>query len=719
MADPAGEEAEPDPLDALFRPRSVAVVGASATPGSFGSALLRGVTAGGYTGTVYPVNPGRAEIGGMACWPSLADLPARPDCALLAVADERLPAALAAVADAEIPASVVFAGMPAPLPDGTPLPERLREIARAGNVALLGGNAMGFFNYRDGLFAAGYPPAERNPAGGIAIVSHSGSAFSALANARRGLRLGWAMSPGQELVVSVADCLRFVLRQPGTRVVGLFLETVRDPAGFAAALDEAAARHIPVVALKIGRSERGLEMARAHSGALAGSDAAFGAFCERHGVLRVRTLDELADTLELLAAPKRPAGGGLALASDSGGERAMIVDLAADLGLEWAPLAAETESALAAVLDPGLEPANPLDLWGSGRNWEASCDAALRALAADPNVGLLLFAVDLIGGSRLLEGYAGVAERAAASLGVPFGVLGNLGSTVDRAVAARLRDAGIPVLLGTETGLAAARHALAWRPRSHAPTVAALPPGLVEQWSEPLMAANGEPLDEVAGKALVAALGVPVVPERLAESREDALSAAADLGWPVAIKTAVPGIAHKSDRGGVRLGLANADAAGAAWDDLAARFGPRVVVQRQVRTYGAVELLLGLTVDPQFGPLLAVGLGGVWVEALGDVAHALAPVDEAAALDLLGRLRGARLLDGFRGAAPVDRAAIASAIAAFSRLAAFAPWLEAAEVNPLIAGHDGAVAVDALVIPRRPEPGCDDGRLLPNRPGLA
>lgn len=708
MVDPAGAAAAPDPLDPLFRPRAVAVVGASGTPGSFGQALLLGVIAGGFRGTVYPVNPARAEIDGLPCWPALADLPERPDCALLAVADERLPSALAAVVDAGIPAAVAFGGMPAPLPDGTPLPDRLREIARAGNVALLGGNAMGFFNYRDGLFAAGYPPAERNPPGGIAIVSHSGSAFSALANARRGLRFGWAISPGQELVVSVADCLRFVVRQPGTRVVGLFLEAIRDPAGFAAALDDAAARHIPVAVLKVGRSERGGEMARAHSGALAGSDAAFGAFCERHGVLLVRTLDELADTLELLAAPKRPTGGGLALASDSGGERAMIVDLAADLGIAWAPLAPETEAALAAVLDPGLEPANPLDLWGSGRDWEASYDAALRILAADPAVGLLLFAVDLIGGSRLLEGYAGVAERAAAALDVPFAVLGNLGSTVDPAVAARLRNAGIPVLLGTGTGLVAARHALAWRPTPAAPEPSPLAPELVETWRSRLEAANGEPLDEVAGKKLLAAAGVPVVPERLACSRGDALAAAADLGWPVAMKTAFPGIAHKSDRGGVLLGLADQAAVGAAWDDLAARFGPRVVVQQQIRSAHAVELLLGLTVDPQFGPLLAVGLGGVWVEALGDVAHALAPVDAATAHRLLARLRGVRLLDGFRGAPPVDRDAVAAAIAAFSRLAVLAPWLEAVEANPLIAGPDGVIAVDALVIPRRTRIGAAD-----------
>jgi acyl-CoA synthetase (NDP forming) len=686
-------------LDALFRPRSVAVVGASATPGSFGHALVRGVAAGGFSGAVYLVNPGRTEIAGLPCWPALADLPACPDCALLAVADAKLEAALEAVVASGIPAAVVFGGMPDPTVDGPPLPARLRAIAAAGGVTLLGGNAMGFFNYGDGLFASGYQPTEREPPGGVAIVSHSGSAFSALANARRGLRPCWAISPGQELVVSVADCIRFLVRQPETRVVGLFLETVRDPAGFAAALAEASAREIPMVALKVGRTERGRELALAHSGALAGSDAAFAAFCDRHGVHRVRTLDELANTLELLAAPHRPRGGRLALAGDSGGERALIVDLAADLGVDWAALAPETTAALVSVLEPGLEPANPLDLWGSGRDWEAVYDAALAALAADPEVGLLLFAVDLISGSRLLEGYVGVAERAA-DLGTPFAVMGNLGSTVDPAAAARLRARGIPVLLGTENGLAAAAHALA--PRPAVPVVEPLPAAFVERWAARLEASAGAALSpELAGE-LLADLGVPMAPQRIAATASEAVAAAADLGWPVVMKTSASEIAHKSDGGGVLLGIADEAGARAGWATLTERFGPPVLVQRQVTTTGgAVELLLGLTIDPQFGPLLAVGLGGVWVEALGDVAHALAPVDEPIALALLVRLRGARLLDGFRGAEPTDRAAAARAIAAFSRLAALAPWLDAAEVNPLIVGPNGAVAVDALVIPKR------------------
>jgi acetate---CoA ligase (ADP-forming) len=715
-------------LDRLLRARSVAVVGASATPGTFGNALLRQLIRGEYTGTVYPVNPGRADIDGIRCYPSLADLPEPVDCALLAVADERLEEALRAVGEAGIPSAVVFGALavaasphPNPAPMGMeegictgetgsgpgeqveralPLPDRLRSIATEGEIALLGGNAMGFYNTVDRLFVSGYPPAEPLPEGRIAFISHSGSTFSAFANNRRGLCFSYLISPGQELILTAADYLRFALAQPETRVVALFLEAVRDPEGFVAALAEAARLAIPVVALKVGRSERGRAMALAHSGALAGSDAAFRALCERWGVIQCRSLDEMADTLELLAAPRRPRAGGLALAGDSGGERALIVDRAAELGVPWASLADQTLETIGAALDPGLEAANPLDLWGSGRDWQRVYETCLAAMACDPATGIAVLAVDLVVGSRLVPGYLEAVERVFAETETPLAVLGNLASAIDPHAAARLRERGIPVLMGTDTGLAALGHALSWRPASPPASLAVETGEHASRWLAAL-AGRSKPLDEVEAKRLLADWGIPVVAERLVESKEEAIAAARALGWPVVLKTAAPWLLHKSDVGGVILDLEAEATVANAYAHILDRFGPLAVVQRQVSTKDRVEMFLGMTVDPQFGPLIGVGLGGIWVEVLHDVVSALAPIDQEAAAAMLARLRGASLLRGARGAPAVDLDALSDVIAAFSRMAAaLGPVVDQIDVNPLLAGPEGVVAVDALIVPR-------------------
>jgi acyl-CoA synthetase (NDP forming) len=686
-------------LEPLLRARSLAVVGASAKRGTFGHALLRQALDSGYTGDVFAVNPGRAEIDGVRCYPSLADLPGRVECAVLAVADERLEEALTSVVTFGIPAAVIFGAIPVP-GLAKSLPERLQGIARDAGIALLGGNCMGFYNYRDRLLVSGYPVFDRSPAGGIAIVSHSGSSFSALANSGRGLRFSYLISPGQELALTAADCLRFLVEQEETGVVGLFLETVRDPAGFVAALEAAAQREVPIVALKVGRSDRGRAMALAHSGAMAGSDEAFAALCERWGVIQVRSLDEMADALELLAAPRRPRRGGLALAGDSGGERALIVDRAAELEMPWAALCEETLATIGGVLEPGLAAANPLDLWGSGKDWQRIYETCLTAMAQDTASGITVLAVDLVPGSRLAPDYVEIVLRVQAATAAPMAVLGNMSTTIDRTLASRLRAGGVPVLMGTETGLAALRHALTWIPAHPREPMPRADEELACR-SRELLTAQAGPLDEVEAKRLLDVWGIPVVAERLVETERQALAAARELGWPVVLKTASPGLMHKSDAGGVLLGLGDEDAVKTGFAPLHQRFKSSVVVQQQIALVDKIELFLGMTVDPQFGPLLSMGLGGIWVEVLRDTVVALPPIDCETAERLMCRLRGAPLLFGLRGRPAVDIQALTAAIVAFSRMAAaLGPDLAEVDVNPLLAGPNGVIAVDALIVPR-------------------
>ncbi|HJU03365.1 MAG TPA: CoA-binding protein, partial [Actinomycetes bacterium] len=420
------------PLAPLLEPRSLAVVGASARPGSFGDQLVAQLLAGGYQGAVHLVNPRYTEVAGRPCLPSLADLPEPVDLAVLAVPNAALEAQLTAAAAAGIPAAVIFAscvdpsgGQQAPLrtpPNravaSPPLVERLAAIARDAGMVVCGGNGMGFFNLEQRLRVCGYPePAELEP-GPVAVVSHSGSVFSALLHNRRGLRFNLVVSAGNELVTSAAAYLDHALDLPGTRVAALFLETVREPAAFRAALAKAADREIPVVALKVGRAPAARAMVAAHSGALAGEEGAYQALFDAYGVAQVATLDELADTCELLAG-RRAVPGGLAAIHDSGGERAHLLDVAERVGVGFAAISQETRQRLAAVLEPGLPATNPLDAWGTGNDADQIFAACIAALLEDPATGALALNLDLTTEPTPETSYTGLAVTAFASTAKP------------------------------------------------------------------------------------------------------------------------------------------------------------------------------------------------------------------------------------------------------------------------------------------------------------
>ena len=692
----------------------MAVVGASPRPGSFGEELMVQLVRGGFDGAIYPVNPHYREVLGVPCRPRIAELPEPVDLAILGVGNGRLEEQLAAAAAAGAGAAVLFTSCHEPPRQGVPtLAERLRRIAVDAGMVLCGGNGMGFLNLERRLRACGYSqPLDLVP-GGLAFLTHSGSAFSALLHNDRGLACNLAISCGQELTTTMAAYLDYVVDLPSTRVVALFVEAARDPDALRAALAKAAARDLPVVALKVGRSGQARVMVAAHSGALAGEDGAWQALFDAYGVLRVRTMDELADTCELLLAGRAAGPGGLGAVLDSGGERAHLVDLADEAGVGLPPVGAATERRLAAVLDPGLLPGNPVDAWGSSRDAEQVLAECLDALADDPATAAVAFCVDLTTEALPGDGYVRVAAGAAGHTTKPVAILANLASAVDRREAALARAAGVPVLEGTATGLAAFAHLLARRDTRAArdvpdPPPPGPPPHVRARWRARLAAApaGGAPLSELDGLALLADYGIGVTPAIAVASADEAVTAAARLGWPVALKTASPGAVHKSDVGGVRLGLAGEAAVRAAWAELAAALGPAMLVAAMAPP--GVELALGVVRDPQFGPLVMVAAGGVLVELLRDRRFGLAPLGSRAARAMLDRLAVRPLLDGVRGARPADLDAVADTVARLSVLAAdLGQGLDALDVNPLIAGPDGCLAVDALVLPV--------GQLVPGR----
>lgn len=704
----AVERAARQDLAPMLRARSIAVVGAS-QPDRFGGKLCRNLLGFGYSGALHFVNPRYERLFDRPCHASLRDLPERPDCALLAVPNARLLDTLREAASCGIPSAVIFAnawsdsGLPGPS-----LQDRLAEVARSSGMAVCGPNCMGFVSLAERIAVSGYDTNPATPAGHVALVSHSGSVWDALLQNRRGVAWSYIVSPGNEMVTTVADYMHFALGDPRTRAIGVFLETVRDPDGFLDALELAARRDVPVVVLKTGRTARGAELALAHSGALAGEDAAYEAVFERYGVRRARSIDELMDALELFATGMRPAGSRVSALLDSGGQRSLLVDLAAAEGIEFAPIGDATKARLDEVLEPGLDATNPLDAWGTGNGSDEIYAESLLALDADPATDLCLFAVDLYPIDDATAAYPKIAASVKDRLTKPLVWLSHASATTSDAQAGALRGMGIPVLLGTETGLRAVRHLVEYarfqreragrfRPERAEPEPRRVPrpSNLSELQGE--LAAAGEALDEHASKRLLRAWGLPVTREQLALCLDDALVAAGRLGYPVVLKTA-SGERHKSDRGGVRLDLADADELAAAYREIERSLGPRVLVQEQVPP--GVELLLGVVSDPQFGPMLTIGTGGIFVEILADLRWLLLPASEADIEAALDALRGAPLLRGARGRAPVDRGAVVRAVQGLAALALdLGDRIAAIDVNPLVALPDRAVVVDALIVP--------------------
>jgi acyl-CoA synthetase (NDP forming) len=702
-----GSSDAPD-LRPLLEARSVAVVGASGRPDTVGQLAMAQLLGGGFAGTVHPVNPRYERLRGLPCVPTLAAVDRPVDLVVLAVGNVRLEAQLEAAAAAGARAAVIFASAYEHDPASVPLTARLATIARTAGIALCGANSMGFVHLDAGLRAIGYQqPLDLEP-GPVTLLTHSGSLLTAMLHNRRHVRFNLAVSTGQELATTMADYLHYAIARPTTRVIALFCETVRDPDGFVAALDAARRRDIAVVALTVGRHAASRALVTAHSGALAGSDGAYEAVFDAYGVHRVATLDELLDTAAVLAMDRAAARGGLAVMHDSGGERAHLSDLALDIGVPLAQPGAATRAALAEVLDPGLPATNPLDAWGSNVGFHDVFMRCGTALLDDPDTAALAFCVDLPDHEDD-DTYPLIARELHAATDKPVVVLANLSGAVNPVVAERLRAAGIVVLEGTTTGLVALSHLLARRDRRAPAPIGRGPapigrgpapdPGRRRRWRRRLH--QPEPWTEAEALVLVAEYGMPVVAHHAVTSAAAAVTAADSLGYPVALKTAAIDVVHKSDVDGVVLDLWDATAVRRAYQRLRGHLGPAMTVAAMEEP--GVELALGITVDPGFGPLVVVGAGGVLVEVLADRRVALPPLDAAAAERLLGALTVAPLLRGVRGRPAVDIPAVAAAIAALAALAVdLGDLLDAVDVNPVLCRPDGCVAVDALVVPVAP-----------------
>ena len=720
---PPGTAAPPD-LSRLFRPRSVALVGATDRSGWSVTAFenLRRYSPGV---AVHCVNPRRDTVHGVPAAPSLAAIGEPVDLLYVMSPRDTVPDVIHEAGQVGAGAAVVLTAGFGETADGRAAERRLIDAANETGVRVLGPNGSGYINvgHRITPFGLGLP--HLPDPGGAHFVLQSGGLMKPLLFLSRswGVGVGLLAGTGNEAALSVTDVARYLLEEEETGAIGLFVEAFRDADGFRALARRAAELDRPVVVLPVGRSEEARRSALSHTGALTGDVAVTSAVLRDLGVIEVGTLEELVATTGLLATGARPRGGRLAVITASGGSCELLADKAADEGLTLPPLPEQAADALRELLPSFAHVQNPLDVTGY-----ATVDPGLPATVAEVvaqatagNFDVLLFQAFVSPPVRPADPapvrahFARIAEALAAAP-VPALLQDEVAAELSDYARELYRDLGLTRLPGIDVGLTALAHAVrytAWRAAAdgHAGEDAARPfpdngrptrPGGAEEGAAG--PAGEGPLSEAAALGVLARHGVPVVPHRLAANPEEAAEAAREFGVPVVLKICSPDIAHKSDVGGVLLDVPAAEAADACarlLDRVAARVPDARIEGVLVAPYrtGGVELLAGVHRDPVWGPVLALGFGGVLVEVLADVAIRPLPVRPATVRDMLGELRGAALLRGVRGRPAADLDAVAGAVAALADAAlALGETWQAIEINPLRVDGARVEALDALIV---------------------
>jgi acetyl coenzyme A synthetase (ADP forming)-like protein len=694
-------------LDAILTPRSIAVIGASRSPNTMGHQILANLVRYGYTGTVYPVNSRAPAVHAMKAWPGVEEIPDPVDMAVVCVPKQFVAEVAEACGRKGVRGLVVIsAGFREVGGEGIDREKQLLEIVRRHGMRLVGPNCMGVLNAdpavaMNATFAPSMPPFGR-----AGFVSQSGAMGLSVLDYAREYRIGIAqfVSMGNKPDVSGNDLLLHWEDDPGIGVILMYVENFGNPRRF---LEIAArvTRKKPIVVVKSGRSRVGARAASSHTGALAASDSAIDALLAQAGVLRAASVEELFDLAMAFSGPPLPRSRRTAVVTNSGGPGIIAADALEANGLQLTELSSGTVAALRPLFPEEASLSNPLDMIASAT--PGKYRSALDALLSDPGVdaALAIFVPPL--GVRQEDVAEAIVKATTSHPGktVLAVLMGREGLPEGRA---ELHEVGIPAFIFPESAaraLAGLCRYREWRERPlPAPEDLRLDKARAAELLEHAGKAGQSRLDELAALELLEAYGIRTAGATLATSPDQAVALAERIGYPVAMKIVAPAIIHKTDVGGVQVGIGNADEVRSAFDQImkgargafpdAAISG--ILVQRMLG--GGRELIVGVVRDPLVGPLVMFGLGGVLVEALGDVVFRLAPIHRLDARDMIRGIRGVRLLDAIRGSPAADLAALEDVLLRVSHLAADFPAIVELDVNPLLAFSDGAVAVDARVV---------------------
>jgi acyl-CoA synthetase (NDP forming) len=703
-------------IESLLNPRSIAIVGASDKIGP-GFNAWQALEFVGFEGTVYLVNPNKSELFGRKTYPSLSAIEADEiDAVFAAVRTENTIEVMAQAVDKRVGAvTILSSGFGDAGEAGARIQCELAEVAKRNDIAVCGPNCLGLLNFsgRSAMFGTSLP--ERVARGNIAAIVQSGSIGIALLNSGRQLGLSHLVTSGNEAVTTTADYLEAFIDDHAVETIIVFSEQIRKPAKFIAMARRARACGKPLIVLKSGRSEKGRAAVMAHTGAVAGSVEACDAALDDSGAIQVHTLDELLETAALASRIRRvPTARKVAAVSLSGGEIALALDAAEDNGIVFASVD-PVHDQIKSLLPEFAHISNPLDLTWAGLYDAGVAEGCASALAGMPDVGALVLLQDAPSGlgPQQAERYANLLRsvaRGAEQAGKPLIALSNLSDEPHPELGRAASEAGVPYLRGTREGLSAIARLSNWATRPLRSMPPPTPPSILARVRDRLepFASSRLPAEHEA-RHVLSAYGVCGPVECFVTSVDEAVEAALRIGFPVALKGIAEGLVHKTEAGLVALRLASVDdvrrVASAMFE-----YGVRhaegrlhgVLVQKMMSPI--VELLVGARVDPDFGPLIVVGGGGVTVELYRDVAIRLAPVTPEEAIAAVSSTRAGRLLDGWRGAPAGDRMALGETISAVSRfISDFSGTISEVEINPLavFAEGQGCMALDCVIVPSR------------------
>ena len=703
-------------LQPLFNPRSIALIGASESS-SRSRAVFNNLIEFGYRGEIFPVNPTRSEVFGLKCYPSVSAIPAAIDAFIMAIQRDRVIKALEGCVEKGVQAGVIVsAGFAEASAEGTILQNQITAIAEAARIRICGPNCFGVANIHDRVALLLGTDVRHVQPGQIGLLFQSGGLLNLMLLAAwdRGWGVSHAISCGNEAVVHVAHYAEYLVKDERTQVVGILAEGIKNPAGFLAVAKSAAELEKPLIVLKIGKSTKGVSAAQAHTGSLVGSDAAFDAICKQYGIVRVHDLDDFIETVELFSKRKKLRGDRLGLIVPSGAECGLVADIAADAGIDLPEFSANTIDKLKQFQSPFLSIRNPMNAPEQYTRKGEIFNACIDALIEDENIDILGLRLplprlredkdvvnrfsDLIEASATSEKLIIIFSRASVSLPDYWRQL--------------LREHQIPFLLEYRKGFKALKSLLNYRrflekrktaTQSHTRVEADL------SKVKSLLHSSGQTLTERQSKQILAEYGIPVARESLAATDDEAVANANKIGYPVVLKIESPEITHKTDARAVEINLNNDGEVRAAFSRIvsnAKAYNPAaqingVLVQEMIRV--GTEMIIGMTQDPQWGPTIVVGLGGILVEVLKDIATRVAPLSSFDVEAMLHELKGAKILNGFRGQPAADIGAVVEAVLRFSQLCIdLKDEIEEIDINPLLLFADGkgAKVVDCLMTRR-------------------
>ncbi len=709
-------DAKTDKVDALLNPRNVVIAGASDRPGNWAERARRNLQKYGYEGSIYAFNPARDEVWGEICYKTFASLPEKPDHVVVVVPARFVASTLREAAAAGARSANVFSSGfdESPDPEGQALAAELKQVIAETGLAVCGPNCLGNFYAPSRFFTMTDDRPHDFVEGPVALFGQSGGIVMAIKRGleERGLICSALVTSGNETGLNSADYISYFAEQPAIKVIVCYQESVRDPQAFLQACRKARAAGKPVVVMKLGASDEGRHAAAAHTGRLAGSLDAFDAIAGKAGAIRVRNLDDIVETVEYLAHAKLPAGDRVCAMTFSGGMRGLLLDCAHLNGLRFPALSAETLAKLESILGVGTIMGNPLDAGFTALSSNKAYLECVQALVDDPNVDIVLLQEEVPrhpGSDRKIANLRAVNDLApGANKPVVFMSMISYGQT-EYSANLRKEFPNLAFMQEVDKTLRAmhvvARYGTLATHQSPAP--AANPAGLKLLRSH---TAPGGPasLSEIASKNLLASYGISCPREIVATSGADAVAAAEQIGFPVVAKVVSAGIAHKSDMGGVKVGLKDAAAVRAAHDDIVRAVAALpdnpgmqgVLIAEMVS--GGLECVLGANHDPEVGPVILFGSGGIDLELAPDIALSAPVFTRPEALALADRTKAGRLSQGYRGRPPLDREALADAIIALSQLVHDgAGAIGSVDINPFVLHEKGGVALDALVIMRR------------------